>query len=141
MANGDIDNAAKALTVLASTNADGVMIGRAAHGAPWIFRDVNRLLTIGESAAALSRHAVRDIIRAHLTDLYSFYGEDDGVRFARKHLGWYLDKLLGTRKQWRNELRRKLMSAESTNAQHAAATSWLDTWVSDSCTGEAAQAA
>ena len=123
-ANGDIDSAGKARRVLDFTQADGVMLGRAAHGAPWIFRDVNEFLSRGESPPALAREQVRDIILSHLTDLYAFYGEDDGVRFARKHLGWYFEELLGTQDD-----RRMLMSQENTAGQFACVSAWLDRWV------------
>ena len=70
------------------------MIGRASHGAPWIFRAVNAQLSEGIATAALLRADVRDIILAHLDSLYVFYGEETGVRIARKHLGWYCEQLL-----------------------------------------------
>ncbi|HQW08861.1 MAG TPA: tRNA dihydrouridine synthase DusB [Steroidobacteraceae bacterium] len=123
-ANGDIDSVQKARVVLDFTRADGVMLGRAAHGAPWIFRAVKGFLSNGEAPAALARERVRDIIASHLTDLYDFYGEVDGVRFARKHLGWYLTSLPGSRDD-----RRFLMSQESTATQFACAVAWLDRWV------------
>lgn len=86
--NGDIDSPAKALKVLARTGADGVMIGRAAQGRPWIFREM--LAGLGGSAVAPPSLAeVRAIMLSHLEALYSFYGESQGVRVARKHLGWY----------------------------------------------------
>ena len=93
-ANGDITSAEKAREVLALTGADGVMIGRASHGAPWIFRAVNARLREGIAPPPLLRVDVRDIILAHLDSLYSFYGEETGVRIARKHLGWYCEQLL-----------------------------------------------
>jgi len=86
--NGDIDCPAKALKVLAQTGADGVMIGRAAQGRPWIFREVLAAMS-GSSVAPPSLAEVRAIMISHLEDLYSFYGELQGVRVARKHLGWY----------------------------------------------------
>ena len=86
--NGDIDCPAKALKVLAQTGADGVMIGRAAQGRPWIFREVLAALN-GTTIAAPSLTEVRAIMLSHLEALYSFYGESHGVRVARKHLGWY----------------------------------------------------
>ena len=92
-ANGDINAPQKAREVLDFTGADGVMIGRASHGAPWIFRSVNAYLAAAEIVApALSRAEVRDIILAHLDSLYAFYGEETGVRIARKHLGWYCEQ-------------------------------------------------
>ena len=86
--NGDIDCPAKALKVLAETGSDGVMIGRAAQGRPWIFREVLAALR-GTTVAPASLEEVRVIMLSHLEALYSFYGESQGVRVARKHLGWY----------------------------------------------------
>jgi tRNA-dihydrouridine synthase B len=86
--NGDIDCAAKALKALELSGADGVMIGRAAQGRPWIFRELRAGLT-GRVAAPPSLEEVRAIMLSHLEALYSFYGEAKGVRVARKHLGWY----------------------------------------------------
>ncbi len=88
-ANGDIDSPQRAKAVLEATGCDGIMIGRAAQGRPWIFDEVNFLLATGESRAALALEKVRDIMRAHLEDLYAFYGDETGVRVARKHLSWY----------------------------------------------------
>ena len=88
-ANGDIDSPAKAKFVLDRTGADAVMIGRAAQGRPWIFREVAHFLATGETLAEPSPREVRDILLGHLDDLYAFYGEPQGVRIARKHLGWY----------------------------------------------------
>jgi tRNA-dihydrouridine synthase B len=88
-ANGDIDSARKAKFVLEHTGADGVMIGRAAQGRPWIFREVGVFLARGEEIAEPSFAEVRDIMLAHLRDLHAFYGEEAGVRVARKHIDWY----------------------------------------------------
>lgn len=94
-ANGDIDSGAKAHEVMQFTGADGVMIGRAALGAPWVFRELRASLASGNGAVAPPRaDEVRDIILAHLEDLYAFYGEHTGLRVARKHLGWYHDSIL-----------------------------------------------
>ena len=127
-ANGDIETPQKAREVLDFTGANGVMLGRAAHGAPWIFRSVNAYLTTGKSAPALSRPEVRDIILAHLDSLYAFYGEDSGVRIARKHLGWYCEKLL-TDPASNREIRRSLMAAATSSAQFALAQVHLRGWV------------
>ncbi len=88
-ANGDIDSPAKAREVLDYTQADALMIGRAAQGRPWIFREIAHYLATGESLPVPSPREVRDILLGHLQDLYTFYGEAQGVRIARKHLGWY----------------------------------------------------
>jgi tRNA-dihydrouridine synthase B len=89
VANGDIDGPEKALEVLRLTGAAAVMIGRAAQGRPWIFRDVLSLLRDGRHARPLDGDERRDIIVAHLGDMHRFYGEERGVRVARKHLSWY----------------------------------------------------
>ncbi len=124
MANGDITSAAQAKSVLQQTGADGVMIGRAAHGAPWIFADINEFLLHGRMAPTRPRHVLRDIILAHLEAIYAFYGEDSGVRIARKHLGWYLRSLTAD-----PALRPALMAAPSTITQFALARAALDRWV------------
>jgi len=93
-ANGDIDSGAKAQQVLQHTGADGVMVGRAALGAPWIFRELRAALAPGaKSVMPPTAAEVRDIIVAHFDDLYAFYGEYTGLRVARKHLGWYRDSV------------------------------------------------
>jgi tRNA-dihydrouridine synthase B len=125
-ANGDIDTPQKALEVLDFTGADGVMIGRASHGAPWIFRAVNARLHDGNATPALQRTELRDIILQHLDSLYSFYGEESGVRMARKHLSWYCQQLLGSPAQ----VRRELMGAADTAAQFAHAVKHFDAWAS-----------
>lgn len=88
-ANGDVDSPAKAREVLEYTRADALMIGRAAQGRPWIFREIAHFLTAGEILPEPRIVEVRDVLLGHLDDLYTFYGEAAGVRIARKHLGWY----------------------------------------------------
>ena len=89
MANGDIDSPQKAAFVLQATGADALLIGRAAQGQPWIFREVAHYLATGESLPPPTLSEVRDILLGHLRALHDFYGEHQGVRIARKHLGWY----------------------------------------------------
>ena len=129
LANGDITTPYKAKDVLGSTGTAGVMIGRAAHGAPWIFRDINGLLTAGHLPAPLSRAARRDIVLAHLQAIYAFHGEDSGLRIARKHLGWYA-RLLDDAP----DARARLMAAASTSLQFACADELFGTWA-DRCSG------
>lgn len=89
IANGDIDSPEKARAVLAATGCDAVMIGRAAQGRPWIFREVAHFLATGKHLPAPTLTEIRDILLGHLDHLHAFYGERQGVRIARKHLGWY----------------------------------------------------
>ncbi len=88
-ANGDIDSPHKAREVLRHTGADGLYIGRAAQGRPWIFGEIAHYLATGELLAPPSPAEVGAILLGHLDALHAFYGEDAGVRIARKHLGWY----------------------------------------------------
>ncbi|RBH91494.1 tRNA dihydrouridine synthase DusB [Xanthomonas oryzae pv. oryzae] len=89
VANGDIDSPQKAAQVLRETGADAVMIGRAAQGRPWIFGEVAHFLATGEVLPPPSLAFVRDTLLSHLEALHAFYGQPQGVRIARKHLGWY----------------------------------------------------
>jgi tRNA-dihydrouridine synthase B len=126
IANGDVDSAIKAEKVLQFTQAAGVMIGRSAHGAPWIFRDVNAFLATGKNPPPLLRSEIRDIILEHVTALYAFHGESAGVRIARKHLGWYCQPHSGTK-----DFRPELMAAESSSSQYAAVAACFGSWVRD----------
>ncbi|WP_460822402.1 tRNA dihydrouridine synthase DusB [Lysobacter olei] len=89
IANGDIDTPAKAAQVLRLTGCDAVMVGRAAQGRPWIFREIAHYLATGTHLPAPTLAEVRDVLVGHLQHLHAFYGEPSGVRIARKHLGWY----------------------------------------------------
>ncbi len=89
IANGDITTPEKSLEVLRLSSADGLMIGRAARGRPWIFRELGFFFETGRHAPPLDNREVRDTMLHHLSDLYQFYGELTGVRVARKHLTWY----------------------------------------------------
>jgi tRNA-dihydrouridine synthase B len=94
IANGDIDSPDKAARVLAHTGADGVMIGRAALGNPWVFRAINRRLA-GLADVPPTPQEMADVLLGHLAALYTHYGDYMGVRVARKHVGWYLDRQSG----------------------------------------------
>ncbi len=89
IANGDIDSPSKAAEILKYTGADGIMIGRAAQGNPWIFRETGHLLENGNILAPPSLDEVQNVLINHLENLYDFYGSYMGVRIARKHIGWY----------------------------------------------------
>jgi tRNA-dihydrouridine synthase B len=89
IANGDISSPEKAKYVFNYTGADAVMIGRAALGQPWLFREIEHYLNTGEKLPSPSIMEIRDILLGHIENLYQFYGEYTGVRMARKHLSWY----------------------------------------------------
>jgi tRNA-dihydrouridine synthase B len=111
-ANGDIDTPQKAVEVLEHTGADGLMVGRAAQGNPWIFREIRHYLDTGEIRPAPHALEVLEVMERHLAQLHHSYGEYRGVRIARKHIGWYLkgrpDAL---------ETRQKLMRCGNTEDQ------------------------
>jgi tRNA-dihydrouridine synthase B len=95
VANGDIDSPDKALQVLKHTGADALMVGRAAQGRPWIFREIVHFLATGEYLAPPLVAEVKRALLEHLQDHYGLYGELTGVRSARKHIGWYVRDLPG----------------------------------------------
>jgi len=113
-ANGDIDSAEKARAVLRATGVDGLLIGRAAQGRPWIFREIEHYLRTGEHLPAPSLLEVEQILLEHLAALHAFYGDVMGVRIARKHVSWYLATLPGAR-----EFRAHFNRLDSTDAQCA----------------------
>jgi tRNA-dihydrouridine synthase B len=120
-ANGDIDSPRKAREVLRHTAADALMIGRAAQGRPWIFREIAHFLATGE---ALPPPPVRDVRRwllEHLQDHYTLYGESAGVRSARKHIGWAVRELPGAQ-VFRDALNR----LETCETQFAAVSAYFD---------------
>jgi tRNA-dihydrouridine synthase B len=96
VANGDITSPQKARHVLEATRADGLMIGRAAQGRPWIFREIEHYLTTGTLLPAPEVSEIHAVLNHHLEDLYSFYGLETGVRVARKHISWYTRGLKGS---------------------------------------------
>ena len=96
IANGDITSPQKAKFVLDYTKADGVMIGRAAQGRPWIFREIEHYLKTGAQLPPPLVSEIHQVLIAHLHDLYAFYGTDTGVKIARKHISWYTKGLAGS---------------------------------------------
>ncbi len=113
IANGDIDSPEKAKMVLDYTGADAIMIGRAAQGRPWIFREITHYLTTGEHLAAPSIEEVKQVLLGHLSELYSFYGEYSGCRISRKHIAWYTKGLRSS-----NKFRQNMYRVESTAEQY-----------------------
>jgi tRNA-dihydrouridine synthase B len=96
IANGDITTPQRARQVLEHTGADAVMIGRAAQGRPWIFREIEHYLATGEELPPPQVAEIREVLREHLEDLYGFYGTATGVGVARKHISWYTKGLPGS---------------------------------------------
>jgi tRNA-dihydrouridine synthase B len=95
IANGDIQSPEDAKRVLAATGADGIMVGRAAQGRPWLFRDIAHYLATGERLAPPPPREIAEVLAEHLDGLYSLYGSDHGARVARKHIGWTVRALPG----------------------------------------------
>ncbi|WP_266096540.1 tRNA dihydrouridine synthase DusB [Acinetobacter rathckeae] len=112
IANGDIDSPEKAKQVLDYTGADALMVGRAAQGRPWIFREIAHYLKTGQHIASPEIVEVRDVLLGHLTELYDFYGEYSGCRIARKHISWYTKGLRGS-----NSFRQSMYQVENTADQ------------------------
>lgn len=121
--NGDIDSPQKAIAVQEYTGADAVMIGRAAQGCPWIFRDIAHFASTGELLPAPNIKELREIVLTHLEELYRFYGEYSGCRIARKHIAWYTGGLANS-----NAFREAMYACETTAEQFAA----VDTFLSNS---------
>ena len=121
VANGDITSPEKALAVLQATGADAVMVGRAAQGRPWIFREIVHYLATGEHLAPPLVAEVRRLLLAHLQEHYTLYGEVMGVRSARKHIGWYVRALPGG-----ESFRQDMNLIENTTAQIAAVAAYFD---------------
>ena len=121
VANGDITSPEKAREVLQKTGADALMIGRAAQGRPWVFREVSHYLATGEHLAPPLVAEVRRALLEHLQDHYSLYGEFTGVRSARKHIGWYVRSLPGG-----EDFREQMNRLESSEQQLAAVARYLD---------------
>jgi len=121
VANGDIVSPRKAREVLAATGADAVMVGRAAQGRPWIFREIAHFLATGEQLAPPLVAEVRRALLGHLQDHYALYGEFTGVRSARKHIGWYVKALPGGR-----EFRECMNLIEDSREQHDAVAAFFE---------------
>ncbi|HCX81010.1 MAG: tRNA dihydrouridine synthase DusB [Curvibacter sp. RIFCSPHIGHO2_12_FULL_63_18] len=121
VANGDITSPEKARAVLQATGADAIMIGRAAQGYPWIFREVAHYLATGTHLAPPLVSEVKRLLVEHLYDHYSLYDEFIGVRSARKHIGWYLRELPGG-----EDFRQRMNLLEDSAAQVAAVEDYLD---------------
>lgn len=121
VANGDITSPEKARDVLAVTGADALMIGRAAQGRPWIFREIDHFLSTGRHLAAPTVTEVRHLLLAHLQEHYSLYGALTGVRSARKHIAWYVRSLPGG-----DTLRQRINTIDDHHAQWQTVARYFD---------------
>lgn len=121
VANGDIDSPEKARYVLDYTGVDAVMIGRAAQGRPWIFREIRHFLETGTKLPPPDREEVRTLMNEHVTNLHQFYGAYLGARIARKHVGWYLDEEEAGR-----EFRKHFNALDCADAQLEALEAYFD---------------
>lgn len=115
VANGDIESPEDAKRVLAATGADGVMIGRAAQGRPWLFREIAHYLATGERLAAAAPQEMGAVLLEQLEGIYELYGEEQGARVARKHIGWALRGLPGA-----EAFRNRVIQINFAPAQHSA---------------------
>ena len=122
IANGDIDSSQKAQHVYEMTGCDAVMIGRAAQGQPWIFRDIEHFLRTGDVLDAPSVSQIKEVVLAHLQELYDFYGEYSGCRIARKHIAWYTTGIPSS-----NAFRQAMYGEESTAGQFRVVERFLQT--------------
>ena len=104
VANGDIDSAEKAQSVLKNTGADAIMIGRAAQGNPWLFSQINHFLDTGETLEKPTQSVIQSTLLTHLEHLYSFYGNTTGVRIARKHISWYFNHIDNIHQDTKNKV-------------------------------------
>ncbi|WP_250450292.1 tRNA dihydrouridine synthase DusB [Caballeronia sp. ATUFL_M2_KS44] len=121
VANGDIATPEKARDVLAATGADAIMIGRAAQGRPWLFREIEHFLKTGERMPPPRIDEIQQVMNEHLEDHYAFYGEFTGVRTARKHIGWYTRGLSGA-----GTFRHRMNTLDTTKEQLLAVNEFFD---------------
>jgi tRNA-dihydrouridine synthase B len=120
IANGDIDSPEKAAYVLQKTGADGLMIARAAQGNPWVFQQIDHYLRHGTALSPPSNTERQSVMFDHLQALYDFYGEHQGLRIARKHIGWYLKTQFGG-----EQIRRQLVRVETARQQIDLLAAWF----------------
>ncbi|MBY0466756.1 MAG: tRNA dihydrouridine synthase DusB [Burkholderiales bacterium] len=128
VANGDINSPQAARDVLARTGADAVMVGRAAQGRPWIFREIAHFLATGTELLPPTHAELKTWMLAHLIEHYELYGENTGVRSARKHLGWYAQSFANPAAWAASACRQRINTATTCDAQLAAVTDLFDEW-------------
>jgi len=120
IANGDIDSPQKAIEVYNQTGCDAIMIGRAAQGQPWLFRDIAHYLQTGEVLPGPNIEQLKEIVLTHLEELYDFYGEYSGCRIARKHIAWYTSGIEDS-----NAFRQAMYGEETTSGQYKVVDTFL----------------
>ena len=120
--NGDIDSPQKAKQVYEQTGADGIMIGRAGQGQPWIFRDIAHYLETGEILLSPTMDELKEIVLSHLQEIYAFYGEYSGCRIARKHIAWYTSGIANS-----NAFRQAMYEEDTTAGQFNVVAQFLKT--------------
>ena len=128
VANGDVNSPQAARDTLARTGADAVMVGRAAQGRPWIFREIAHFLATGAELAPPTRTELKTWMLAHLLEHYELYGENTGVRSARKHLGWYAQSFAHPAEDGARAFRQRINTATTCDTQLAAVTDFFDEW-------------
>ena len=120
IANGDIDSPQKSIEVYNQTGCDAIMIGRAAQGQPWLFRDIAHYLQTGEVLPSPNIEQLKEIVLTHLEELYDFYGEYSGCRIARKHIAWYTSGIEDS-----NAFRQAMYGEETTSGQYKVVDTFL----------------
>ena len=117
IANGDIKNAASARFILDYTGVDGLMLGRITQGQPWIFHEINACLEGESSPTVISLEEKKNTVLDHICAIHRFYGTGQGVRIARKHIGWYLYNLTGHNKDLLKQFKKEIFSISSASDQ------------------------
>ena len=125
-ANGDITSPQKAKQVLDFTGADGVMVGRAAQGNPWIFNQIRHYLNTGHEIASPEFSDIEIVMLDHINSLHEFYGEFQGIRIARKHIRWYLEKLPGEDQSQRKKYWRQISRVDNIETQLSLITEYFE---------------
>jgi len=128
VSNGDVNSPQPARDTLARTGADAVMVGRAAQGRPSIFREIAHFLATGTELAPPTRTELKTWMLAHLLEHYGLYGENTGVRSARKHLGWYAQSFAHPTDTDAQAFRQRINTATTCDTQLAAVTDFFDEW-------------
>jgi len=117
LANGDIKNIEDARFIFSYTQVDGLMLGRISHGRPWIFKEINDILVNNSPITPISDEEKFETILSHIDAIHRYYGTEQGVRIARKHIGWYLSHLVGHETDLLKPLTRKIFPIKNASEQ------------------------